>query len=103
MEHTKGHWRIGQGSAPIYGSNGELIDEALYIMSEDSSQPICRVGGLRNPHTEANARLIAAAPELLAAVKAANAFFENGNLLTRQQSMDLKRKLMRAITKAMGE
>ena len=56
MKHTKGEWIINKSLAPFTG----LKDE-MEISSADMSEPewiaLC--------HNEANAKLIAAAPELL--------------------------------------
>ena len=48
----------------------------LTIGCRSSTEPICRVSGYLQP-VKANARLIAAAPELLAALKAAKAVIED--------------------------
>lgn len=59
MKHTPGPWRIEQG---------------IYIMPPENSTQfsICKMGGIqREESRKANARLIAAAPDLLAAAKRA--------------------------------
>ena len=68
MEHTQGKWHVGQGNGEgsIFADNGRMRLEAegtcLY--------PICKVIDF-NGEAKANARLIAAAPELLAMCKLA--------------------------------
>ena len=64
MEHTKGPWKIEKLEAPVYGSDGSLVATGAGIGTE--SHHICTVYGRK---TKANARLIAAAPELLEACK----------------------------------
>lgn len=57
MKHTPGPWRIE--------------DETRIMPPLNATQlPICKMGSLQHPQSmEANARLIAAAPELLAVCK----------------------------------
>ena len=69
MKHTPGQWRIGKLDSPIYGSNGECIDNGKMIYSRESSYPIGTIGGHRDYKTDANARLISAAPDLLEALQ----------------------------------
>ena len=56
MKHTKGNWKITKSIAPFTG----LVDE-LEISSNESEEWIALC------HNEANAKLIAAAPDLLEA------------------------------------
>ena len=53
--HTPGPWSVSKGSAYYVCCDGSWIASAM---------------GIRGPEGEANARLIAAAPELLAALEA---------------------------------
>lgn len=73
MKHTPGPWTVGTSRALAYDSRGDVCDERIYISPDPkiSANMICQVGGLRDRNTEANARLISAAPELLEACKAA--------------------------------
>lgn len=61
-QHTPGPWEIGR-------CNPEAPEQLLNIMSHGSGIAVVRHGG--HPKAEANARLIAAAPELLHALEAA--------------------------------
>jgi hypothetical protein len=58
-QHTPGPWR----SRPIYESG--WVD----IVADDPTRSAYEVASTRHEHAEANARLIAAAPELLEACK----------------------------------
>ena len=68
-EHTKGPWRIGHQYKSTLGGNGYtvLADLAVGVVAitEVESVTTCV-----HPQNEANARLIAAAPDLLAALEA---------------------------------
>src|SRR6185295_13204498 len=68
QKHTPGKWRILQQREPSDGTNH------LAIAAGDApAVAVCRISDVRfaNAEDEANARLIAAAPDLLAACKAA--------------------------------
>jgi hypothetical protein len=66
MSHSPGPWKTGPiNYADVYGSDGELV--ALIIKD--------------NPSTVADAQLIAAAPELLAALKLVWQMFEDGRIV----------------------
>jgi hypothetical protein len=70
MPHTKGNWHQGAGN----GEGSIFADKGRMRMTENGTSlwPICQVTrGWDAEEDEANARLIAAAPELLAACKAA--------------------------------
>jgi hypothetical protein len=58
-KHTKGPWAIGYG--------GQDSDDYAVIVSPHASQPIAALEPLG--YTQANAKLIAAAPELLRACR----------------------------------
>ena len=79
MRHTPGPWRRSEGGA-IFGSDGKLIQ----ICGEYSVR-----FGEGTEEALANARLIAAAPDLLEACKA---------LLTMMQGGDKPKKLDDALT-----
>lgn len=57
--HTPGPWSVGKCGGNIYAADGKTIVCYVYENTE-----------LRGAEAEANARLIAAAPELLVALKA---------------------------------
>lgn len=61
-EHTPGPW-VFEASTPSDGF------ECYWVTPELLGTPLCDVRGPQNPENEANARLIAAAPDLLAALK----------------------------------
>ena len=57
--HTPGPWQLGSSKVAIWGSDGSVVADAW----ESNDRP--------DKECEANARLIAAAPDLLAALKSA--------------------------------
>lgn len=63
MTHTKGPW-----TASEHGAYGDYNGNSIVILGDDLR--IAVVLGYDNEETQANARLIAAAPELLEAVQA---------------------------------
>ena len=71
MKHTPGPWKKSDHTSPVFGSNGDLMDERLIIYSESSSKIIAAVGGLYDKKTQANADLIISAPDMLAVLKGA--------------------------------
>jgi hypothetical protein len=73
--HTKGPWRIDRDSRKGYEWNLTIAGPAVDVcfMCHDSTPG--------NETGEANARLIASAPDLLAAAKMALQFIENGRAL----------------------
>lgn len=85
MKHTLGPWLIKKASN---GDIGIYNKGAACVLAECFSDINCV--DENNPHTEANAKLIAAAPELLKALKAViNRFGEpylNSNLGTLNES-----------------
>lgn len=87
--HTPGPWRIDELLGPIvYDSTGQRVADC---------QPRLRADGRSRPRGEqhANARLIAASPELLAALKAFFDIHHGAGLLDIDVS-----KLQRAIDEA---
>lgn len=66
MKHTKGTWIISIIEALLPGMNKQI-----YVLTDfgSSTQSICQLSVRKLKETEANAKLIAAAPELLEALK----------------------------------
>ena len=65
-KHTPGPWHVvGESDPEIHGPDGEWI-----------THQVCSGAGDENNDGQANARLIAAAPDLLAACKAALVWFD---------------------------
>ncbi len=95
MSHTPGPWKIDTESETscckryIQSSAGEYIGE----ISSDSGET----------ETVANARLIAAAPKLLEALKAAESYIETPDDLTPQDKTYLQDDIQIAITAAIGD
>lgn len=67
--HTKGKWQFMNDFVLRKQAYNEAAP-GITIFSPYNTEPICRVSGYLQP-LEANARLIAAAPDLLEACKAA--------------------------------
>ena len=72
VKHTPGPWRV----------EPETEDQALSIVAgenagQDSETIIAEIEGTLGDCEEANARLIAAAPDMLAALKGVNALFSD--------------------------
>lgn len=92
-QHAAGEWDIGVSETMVY-QNGALIAD-------------CGAERLFKPEVlKANARLIAAAPELLEACKLAKEFFELGDddsMNGKQNKKIVELKLIEAIAKAKGE
>ncbi len=63
---TKGKWSISKTLSPVYGSNGDLVDQRMVIESDQSSYSIAYIGGLRISESASNAQAIASLPELIA-------------------------------------
>ena len=81
MSHTAGPWTTRVPVVPIASDAGE--DRMILARAFDGSEKaiVDRVRG-GNPHeADANARLIAAAPELLAALKAVLSDIDSGVLV----------------------
>jgi hypothetical protein len=68
MNHTKGLWQLE--ADPDYSVNGRQVFNRVTAKAFDGSwKQICRVAGGSPQSRDANAQLIAAAPELLDALK----------------------------------
>lgn len=73
-KHTPGPWHTGTGNGDgsIFGPEGtRRFLDGLF--------PICKMNGTDLPEDQANARLIAAAPELLGALKEARSVLETAS------------------------
>jgi hypothetical protein len=97
-QHTPGPWHVGEGRASIivYASDGYAIANAATYHPKERD-------------LEANARLIAAAPELLEAARSVAAYFshpkfveacDNAEMIAPGKSLALT---LAAIAKAKGE
>lgn len=80
LKHTPGPWREDMG----------------FIYAGESSQMVCDVDTV-NDDWEANARLIAAAPAMLDALKYARAMLDQSVLEQRERSEDETRAALRII------
>ena len=100
--HTKGAWHIGEGN----GEGSIFADSGRTRLESDGTTlyPICQVNsGWNDAEDAANARLIAAAPELLDACRCALADLEGLELDSDDCPAALTIKELRAaITKATG-
>lgn len=95
MTHTPGPWSV---------SNGEL----LRVLAVGTNQSVCGVhrvgsrGGIANGDPLANARLIAAAPDLLAALKDAPDFGGEPKTAFGREYREWQERARAAIAKAEG-
>lgn len=89
-QHTEGEWHVGNDNESIRGEDGKSIAKVFQhsVMAVD----IARM--------DANARLIAAAPKMLAALEIANAQLRN---LRDSLYDEGKAKIRAAIAAAKGE
>lgn len=98
-KHTPGPWEVCHGGHG--GPSGFVIDE-YYVLNRTVADDVAIAADIVDPATqmpsEANARLIAAAPELLEALEAVIGCYQCGNDL--RIVMDQVRV---AIAKATGE
>ena len=97
-EHTPGPWERLRRS-------GQDNSGSIAVGQKDSPH-VCSVRYSQHPEfplevAEANARLIAAAPELLEAAKSA-LWFDANNVSDSHLDVDIKAKLEAAIAKAKG-
>ena len=93
-EYTPGPW--------IYDAGAFYAKCQLNERGMTRESPIAEMLNGREDDYEANARLIAAAPELLEACELALKVLEQSGMITRQL-LDADRKLRAAIAKAKGE
>lgn len=96
-KHTPGPW--------TRNANGDLIfSPPIYPAADDPqrlcSMEICRIAGHRTFFGEPNARLIVAAPELLAACEAIMEFLSNGTPV--HPGAFVQAEVFNAIRKAKG-
>jgi len=97
--HTKGPWKVGDGTYPksdrfVWGSDGYLIADCSDINNRTSDEE------------RANARLISAAPDLLEALREAQAVLAGTELNDEedQSPLDVVRSTVSAaIAKAEGK
>jgi hypothetical protein len=97
-EHTPGPWEAREGWEEVYGP-------AVYTAGAHETQPLAAVHEVGNPNAKADARLIAAAPDLLAALDhlsghASTTYHMCG---TDEEWMEGLRAARAAIAKATGE
>lgn len=93
MEHTPGPWTVG----PVFDNDGEPEIIVEHKTPFGNLVVACALSGLVGQ--EANARLIAAAPELLEALQLADAMLEGAHM-----NADVVCKKVKApIAKATGE
>jgi hypothetical protein len=96
MTHTPGPWsvaRTGDLRLAVYGKSNKHPISVFAVGDTDDTEEL--------PNAEANARLIAAAPELLEALCEARDFIENIGDPTFET--ELQRKVRAAIAKAEGK
>jgi len=96
MTHTPGPWHSSKDGDTVYGPSHRHAQSAELGVEMQFEPVICFVRGYHgSEEAEANARLIAAAPELLNALKLLYAEIED-------EHMDCMRQAKAAIGKAEG-
>lgn len=103
-KHTPGPWVINHrrlgwelaGYVPIDGVNHSALAHVVWVMQEDDD------AGRHSPECEANARLIAAAPDLLAALWAMSTSFHAVEYM-EPHMREAAQMARAAIAKATGE
>ncbi len=96
-KHTPGPWVVGEpNKGPVAGT--VPVHTADYMESYRTGQLVCSVYGTA-AFSDANARLIAAAPDLLDALQGIQAAWDEGRLLTSDEAANMRA----AIAKATGE
>jgi len=98
MSHTPGPWTIGDDPCVIESPHADNDIEFVAMVLPDSA-----LGWNMTTERESNARLIAAAPELLAALECVHRFLhEEPTARTLQQKMEISGTVRAAIAKAKG-
>lgn len=101
MKHTPGPWKFGESTR--FTNNGVRTMPLIPIIQADGDPflfEVALVWDLNDERTQSNARLIAAAPELLEACEQVALAAEYGNLGTNNSAVATARA---AIAKAKGE
>lgn len=113
-KYTEGKWRLVsdaqgpnmvmhptlEGVAIASLTNTFIPSRGFHDPTNDDPTPCPEVGVTYHAERVANARLIAAAPDLLEALEAINAHWESGNF---SRNPDLWEPMRAAIAKAKGE
>lgn len=79
-KHTPGPWKIGNGDIFAEGNRASDFDDIVICAIGQAGyfrSSVCSIVPHHRPEGKANARLIAAAPAMLAALKAAAPHVEN--------------------------
>ena len=101
-KHTTAPWEVCHGGHG--GPSGFVIDE-YYVLNRGVADDVAIASDIIDPATqepsEANARLIAAAPELLAALKMAESFYRH-NVVKADEPSSVLDAMQAAIKKATG-
>lgn len=104
-KHTPGPWHVGQGNGEgsIFSDDGRMRLET----GGTTLYPICEINhGWSKDEDDANARLIAAAPDLLEALTLALPYVEmaeHDEAYKRGEVAKMVRTMREAIAKAIGE
>jgi hypothetical protein len=111
-EHTPGPWKTIEANWALDPETGQMAQEAIVtvVAGEEGkvTVPICEVAGAEeygepSPTVVANARLIAAAPRLLAALEWALGYGEFEFRPNDGDDIDAYQKAKAAIAKARGQ
>lgn len=97
MAHTPGPWTVKSSDLP--GGFLEIISPS-YRKETDADHVVCELRRWRRPSPEDNARLIAAAPELLAVLERCNNRWDDAD---EEDNPALGQAIRAAIAKAKGK
>lgn len=102
QKHTPAPWEVSCGG---HGSRSVVVIDEYFVLNRAVADDVAIAADIIDPATgmpsEANARLIAAAPELLAALKMAESVYRN-NVVKKGEPSSALDAMQRAIAKATG-
>jgi len=101
-KHTPAPWEVSHGG---HGSQSGFVIDEYFVLNRAVADDVAIAADIVDPATgmpsEANARLIAAAPELLAALKMAESVYRH-NVVKQGEPSSVLDAMQRAIAKATG-
>jgi hypothetical protein len=102
QKHTPAPWEVSHGG---HGSPSGFVIDEYFVLNPAVADDVAIAADIIDPATglpsEANARLIAAAPELLAALKMAESAYRH-NVVKKGEPSSALDAMQRAIAKATG-
>ena len=103
QKHTPAPWEVSCGG---HGSRSGVVIDEYFVLNRAVADDVAIAADIIDPATgmpsEANARLIAAAPELLAALKMAESVYRHNVVVKKGEPSSALDAMQRAIAKATG-